>query len=126
MNMTPEAIYNKAHEEGMKAAYEVEKKLSTYSIHSVDIYGNSIPNTPVFQMRGLCGFAGVNIKPATSKFAKFLVSKGIAKKDSYAGGVTMHVHFFNQVMEMKESFADAFAKVLSEEGIRCYAYSRLD
>ena len=124
--MTLEAIYNKAHEAGMKASYEVEKKLSTYTIHSVDLCGNSIPNNPVFQMRGLCGFAGVNIKPATSKFAKLLVSKGIAKKDSYAGGVTMRVNYFGQVMEMKEAFANAFADVLYEEGIRCYAYSRLD
>lgn len=75
---------------------------------------------------GVCGFAWVNIKPGTSKFARYLKAKGIARKDSYYGGVTYWVSHFNQSYEKKMSYARAFANVLEKNGIKALAMGRLD
>lgn len=75
---------------------------------------------------GVCGFAWVSIKPANSKFARWLLANNKARKDSYAGGVRLSVSLFNQSMELKEKYAYAFAKMLQEAGIRAYADSRMD
>ena len=75
---------------------------------------------------GCCGFAWVNIKPANSKFAKLLVAKGLARKDGYYGGVSYWISAFGQSLTRKEAYAYAFAGVLQEHGIKCYAMSRMD
>ena len=74
---------------------------------------------------GVCGFASVIIKPATSKFAKFLVANQLARKH-YAGGVSMSIRDFNQSLTKKEAYAYAFAKVLNDNGITAYVDSRMD
>ena len=74
---------------------------------------------------GVCGFASVNVKPANSKFAKYLVANGLARK-SYLGGVSMSVHQFNQSLQKKEAYAYAFASVLNEHGIKAHVESRMD
>lgn len=75
---------------------------------------------------GPCGFAWVNVKPATCQVAKHLVSVGLARKDSYLGGVTVWISNYDQSMARKEAHALAFAKVLTNAGVRAYADSRLD
>jgi hypothetical protein len=75
---------------------------------------------------GVCGFAWINIKPATSKFAKWMVFKGLARIDEYAGGVTYWIKDYNQSMQKKETYAHAFANALAGAGIKCYADSRMD
>ena len=122
--MTPSELYAIANAAGNEEASKV--KLATYSIHSVDVYGNAIANTPTFQMQGLCGFASINVKPSSSKLGSWLKANGLARKDSYLGGLTIRVGAFGQCFEQKESYAYAFAKVLQENGIRAYADSRLD
>lgn len=83
--------------------------------------------TEVWQVsEGVCGFAWVNVKPGNSRIAKALVAANLARKDSYEGGVTVWVHEFNQSMARKEAYARAFAKVLTDAGIRAYASSRMD
>jgi len=74
---------------------------------------------------GVCGFAWINIKPGTSRFARYLKEKGIARK-AYEGGINIWVHQFGQSYEKKMSYARAFASVLQREGIRAYASGRLD
>ena len=74
---------------------------------------------------GACGFAGVVIKPARGKFVSYLKSIGIRNKHYY-GGYYVSVREFGQSMTRKEAYADAFAKVLTEEGMRCYVDSRMD
>jgi hypothetical protein len=73
-----------------------------------------------------CGFGWINIKPANSKFAKWLLEKGLASKDSYLGGVTIWVGKFNQSYEHKSSYAYMFANVLKENGINATSGSRMD
>ena len=74
---------------------------------------------------GACGFAGVVIKPARGKFVSYLKSIGIGKKHYY-GGYYVSVREFGQSLARKEAYAEAYAKVLSEEGMRCYVDSRMD
>ena len=74
---------------------------------------------------GVCGFASVTVKPANSKFAKFLVANGLGRK-SFNGGVSMSIRDFNQSLTKKEAYAYAFASVLNEHGIKAYAESRID
>jgi hypothetical protein len=75
---------------------------------------------------GVCGFAWVNIKPGTSRLAKWMVKEGYARKDSYYGGVTVWIHDFNQSMEKKEAYATAYARALCEAGYAAMPMSRMD
>ena len=74
---------------------------------------------------GVCGFAGVVIKPARGKFVSYLKSIGMGHKHYY-GGYYVSVRAFGQSMTRKEAFAEAFAKVLGESGISCYVDSQMD
>ena len=74
---------------------------------------------------GACGFAGVVIKPARGKFVSYLKSLGMGYKHYY-GGYYVSVREFGQSLARKEAYAEAYAKVLSEEGMRCYVDSRMD
>jgi len=79
-----------------------------------------------FVADGVCGFAWVNVKPGTSKFARWLKATGKARTDSYYGGVTIWVSDFGQSMQKKEIFARALAKRFQAAGIKAYAASRMD
>ena len=74
---------------------------------------------------GVCGFAGVVIKPARGKFVSYLKSIGIGNKHYY-GGYYVSVREFGQSLTRKEAYAEAYAKVLSEAGFKCYVDSRMD
>jgi hypothetical protein len=78
-----------------------------------------------FVADGVCGFASVTVKPANSKFAKYLVANGLGRK-AYNGGVCMSIRQFNQSLTKKEAYAYAFASVLNEHGIKAYVESRID
>ncbi len=78
-----------------------------------------------FVADGVCGFASVTVKPANSKFAKYLVANGLGRK-AYNGGVSMSIRQFNQSLQKKEAYAYAFASVLNEHGIKAYVESRMD
>jgi len=75
---------------------------------------------------GVCGFASINVKPGTSRFARYLVESGLASRDHFRGGVTWYISDFNQSLQRKEAFAFAAASVLRGYGIKAYASSRMD
>jgi hypothetical protein len=80
-------------------------------------------------MDGACGFAWVTVRPGTSRFARWLVKHGIARSDSYYGGVSVWAPGGDpgsQSYERKMAAATAYAAVLSEAGITAYANGRLD
>jgi hypothetical protein len=124
-------VYAEAHKAGLEA---VERATPTpmvvYETHGL----TDIPKEggkSWYVPSGVCGFAWVNIRPATSSFVKYLKSKGIGRLDSYYGGWTIWVgglfpDFREQSVEYKEAYARAFASVLKEHGIKAYAHSRLD
>lgn len=123
----PAALYKMADEAGRKAveALQVSPMIVTQRENPFD--DTSALKKAWYVSDGVCGFAWVNIKPATSKFAKYLVSIGIARKDSYYGGICVWVRDYGQSMQKKEAYAHAFADVLRINGIeKVYASSRMD
>lgn len=126
-NLSVEEIFELANEAGCEAVAKT-KVIPMIVGHAKSIFSNEIDySRPVEVVNdGVCGFAWVNIKPANSKFAKFLVERRLARKDSYYGGVSMSISNYNQSMTKKEAYAYAFASVLAANGIRAYATSRMD
>ena len=92
-----------------------------------ELFGNEIDwdKSTYHVSDGVCGFAGVVIKPARGKFVSYLKSLGMGYKHYY-GGWYVSVREFGQSMTRKEAYAEAFAKVLTEEGMSCYVDSRMD
>jgi len=74
---------------------------------------------------GVCGFAGVRIRPATSSFARWMKKTGLARS-SYYGGLETSVREFGQSMGLKMAYARAYADTLSAAGIDAYAWDRID
>jgi hypothetical protein len=120
------ALFNKARAAGMAAA----DACTPVPMTVVD--ADPITSMPkaggkaYFVPDGVCGFAGVRVRPGNSAFAKFLVAQGLARKDTYAGGVYMSCHAYNQSLAKKESYCDAFARVLEEAGVKASMESRMD
>jgi hypothetical protein len=79
-----------------------------------------------FEPEGMCGFAWVNVRPGTSKFARWLKREGHARSDSYYGGVTIWVSEHGQSVERKEAHAKAMAEVFRAAGFNAHDMSRLD
>jgi len=84
-----------------------------------------------FVSGGVCGFAWVNIKPATAKFSRWLTQHDSnVKPDSYYGGLTYWVYQGGQSMELKSAFAGAMARCLNhyskQLGIRVIPMERMD
>jgi hypothetical protein len=75
---------------------------------------------------GVCGFAWVKITPARGKFVKWLKDNRIGRSNSYEGGYDISISDYNQSLQKKEAYANAFAKVLVDKGIKAYANSRMD
>lgn len=75
-----------------------------------------------------CGFAWVTITPARGKFVNYLKSIKAGSKSYYRGGWQLWnpSNHATQCMEAKVAGANAYAKVLMESGIKCYADSRMD
>lgn len=78
-------------------------------------------------MGGVCGFAWVNVKPGTSRFARWLKKEGLARSDDYLGGVTMFIHEYGQSYELKMTHANRMARYMREHhDINASAQGRLD
>jgi len=107
-------IWNEADTAGRKAGLEVETTPFRVVQHSNPLDDNS----PVVRAFGIipgpCGFAWVIIKPAYSRFAKWLIASGKASVDSYYGGVHIWVSEFGQLMERKEAYARAFSEIIEK------------
>lgn len=120
------ALFDQAHEAGMKAVESLQVVPMVVNQHA-NMFDDSSPVVNSWVVPdGPCGFAWVNIKPANGKFAKFMLKEGYARKDSYYGGISYWISAFNQSVQKKETYARAFAKVLSDNGIKAYSASRLD
>ena len=92
---------------------------------------NPITHEPIavvdFVSEGVCGFAWISMKyntPENRKFISWAKKQKLISK--YSEGFWIWVHEYNQSMTRKEAYACAFAKVLQNHGIKCYASSRID
>lgn len=121
-----EKLLEKAHLMGMDAGRRVGVTPMVVGTPT-ELFGNEIDwdKSTYHVSDGVCGFAGVVIKPARGKFVSYLKSLGMGYKHYY-GGWYVSVREFGQSMTRKEAYADAFAKVLTEEGMSCYVDSRMD
>lgn len=73
---------------------------------------------------GACGFAWINFAGNTA-WGRWAKKAGIARPD-YPTGLCVWVSEFGQSVDRKAAFAGAYAQVLRDAGIDCYAGSRLD
>lgn len=124
--MNVDQIYAKADAAG-KAAVEKLHVVPMIVGHAKGVFGNDIDySKPTYYVEdGVCGFAWVTVKPANSKFAKWLKQSGLGRNGTY-GGVSMWIRDYNQSLQKKEAYASAFARVLNENGINAYSESRMD
>ena len=121
-----EKLLEKAHLMGMDAGRRVGVTPMVVGTPT-ELFGNEIDwdKSTYHVSDGVCGFAGVVIKPARGKFVSYLKSLGMGYKHYYCGWY-VSVREFGQSMTRKEAYAEAFAKVLTEEGMSCYVDSRMD
>ena len=121
-----EKLLEKAHLMGMDAGRLVGVTPMVVGSPSTPL-GNDIDYSKktYFVEGGVCGFVGVVIKPARGKFVSYLKKLGMGYKHYY-GGWYVSVREFGQSLTRKEAYAEAFAKVLGEAGMRCYVDSRMD
>ena len=126
-NEIPATVYAEAHAAGMAAGNGCTPTPMVVGTPTTPL-GDAIDYSKDthYVSDGVCGFAWVNIKPARGKFVKFLKDNNIGRKDSYYGGYTVWVRGFGQSLARKESYARAFADVLTTNGIKAYAMSRMD
>ena len=121
-----EKLLERAHLMGMDAGRSVGVSPMVVGSPSTPFGSDIDYSKPTYFVEGgVCGFAGVVINPARGKFVSYLKSLGKGHSHYY-GGFYVPVREFGQSMTRKEAYADAFAKVLSEEGMRCYVDSRMD
>ena len=123
--MNEHTIYQEAHYKGNAAVEITTVQPMIVQQRANPLNDDSELIREYYVSDGVCGFASVNVKPANSKFAKFLVANGLGRK-SYSGGVSMSVRDFNQSLTKKEAYAYAFARVLTEHGIKAHVESRMD
>jgi hypothetical protein len=121
---TPEEIYLAAHKAGLKALWGVTptpmivfERANPFDENSEIVDAECVPE-------GLCGFAWVVIRPASSDFARWLLKNDLARR--HEGGVRIWIYEGVQSVERKRAYAQAFAEVLSANGIASYTGSRLD
>ena len=125
-----QSVYDKAHQAGMIAARNCVPTPMVVNAHA-DVLDDSSPVIESYYVpQGPCGFAEIRFKGNTG-FAKWAKKEGLADK-SYDGGYYIWVgaqleeFASTQSVEIKSAYASAFAKTLSENGVKAYSTSRLD
>lgn len=110
-------IYQRAVKEGQEA---VQKLIESKTLQPMIVQERASPVDDsseivkeYFVEDGVCGFAWIVIKPATSAFAKWLVKNDIASPH-WQGGISIWVHEYDQSMQKKSAFARGFAKVIKD------------
>lgn len=74
---------------------------------------------------GVCGFAWITIYPGNCS-AAYYAKKHWGASKAYRGGMQIWCRLGTQSYEIKTAYADAFAKVLQDAGIKAYSGGRLD
>lgn len=119
-----EALHRKAHAAGYAAGLAALPTPMVVQRHAHPLDDSS----PVVQQwrvdEGACGFAWV-WTPGDTPFARWARRQRLFGSH-YGGGVALWVRHFGQSVERKEAYADAYAAVLREAGIKAFGQSRLD
>jgi hypothetical protein len=121
---SPAELFAEAQAAGLAAGLAI--KPPSYVLRQVNpITGAAMPAAQSYQMQGSCGFAWIVVKPANSKFAKWLVAQGVGRK-AYGGGIRVSIQDHGQCMERKAEHARAMWKVLEAAGIKGHWDQRID
>ena len=119
-------LFKAAMEKGMAAGAEKVPQPMLVGSPTTPLGSDIDPSKPVyFVPQGVCGFAWVTIHPGNCSFAQWVKKNGKGS-NAYGGGVSVRCHAFGQSLEQKEAWAQAFAQVLQDAGIKAYAESRMD
>lgn len=120
------ALHRKADAAGMAAGLAT-RPVPMYVVERANPWDNNSPITRRYApaMGGVCGFAWVKVRPATGPFVRWLKAEGLGHK-GYTGGWDVWVHQFEQSLECKTAYANAYAGVLREAGLTAYGQSRMD
>ena len=118
-------LWDLAHEAGLVAVAKLNVVPMVVTAHANPLDDNSPVQQQWFVADGVCGFAWVTVRPANSAFSRWMKeNKGCHL--AYGGGMQYWISMFNQSMQRKEAYADAFADVLRQFGIKAYSGSRMD
>lgn len=118
-------IWCEAIAAGVKAGDEVNPTPMVVERHANPLNDNSEVVESWHVPDGLCGFGWVVIKPATSRFVRWLKKNDIGDRH-WKGGWCYWIHNHNQSYERKRANARAMAEVLNSYGIKTTAGSALD
>jgi len=117
-------LWDLAHNAGMLAVEKLQVIPMIVQEHTDFLNDNSPVKKSWFIEEGCCGFAWVTVRPGNCSFARWMKEKGC--HSAYGGGMQYWVYLFNQSLQKKETYAEAFAKTLREFGIWAYPGSRMD
>lgn len=102
--------YAEAETAGIEAANHAN--IVPMVVSGMDANGNSM----AWKVNGgVCGYAYVTLRPATTSFARWLVKEHGWRK-AYEGGISLMVSDYNQSMGRKAAHAEAMAKSLKGKG----------
>ena len=126
-------IYSEAYDAGSRAALACTPVPMVVVEHS-NMLDDSSPIKKIYEpvMDGVCGFAWINIRPASKQglrdcaFVKWLRARKIGSYDDYSKCWSIRISDYNQSMTRKDAHAHAMAEVLYAHGIDAYACSRMD
>lgn len=120
-------VYEAAWEEGMEVGRTVkcEPMRVVQRVNPLDDSSPIVREYPEVP-DGPCGFAWVNIKPATSRFVRWLKKRDIGHRDTYYGGWTIWISEHGQSITRKSAHASALARALQAASVNAYSYSRMD
>lgn len=123
--MTPEELYTAAATAAVQAANACTP--TPMGLYDADPLTGARRGPVQVVSEGPCGFAYVIIKPARGAFVKYLKDQKLGHKGYYGGyKVSMSHLSSSQSYERAVAAARAFAKVLQDNGVKCYTDSRLD
>lgn len=120
-----QTIFNEAMKRGREAAQACRPTPMMVAQHASPLDDASPIEKSWIVEGGVCGFAWIVIRPATSAFARWLKKQrhgGVG----YYGGLEVAISDYGQSMEKKEAHARAMSKYLQSVGIKAYAQSRMD
>jgi len=127
------AICEKASQAGY-AAVETARVVPMVVGQETSLFSGVIDETkPTYVLDDYpCGFAWVSVKPENKGNTRLgkqerraLEAAGFRKND-YEKTYQLWISDFNQSMQKKETYADAYAKLLRDNGVRAYSGSRMD
>lgn len=116
-------IFEDAHNAGMEAANKCIPIPMVVQEHENQLDDNSEVVKEWLVNDGVCGFAWVEIKPGNCSAAHYVKKNILQRKNARA---IIFVNYFGQSMQKKQAYANAYASVLNNNGIKAYSYSRMD